>query len=87
MRVLRQENWLVALIDNDVLPLDTYLPLVGTRPLLPQTLEWALYTSLVSRAAPPALPARRAAAAWRGDAEGLSGARPPRASIGWYARS
>lgn len=47
MRVLRRENWLVALVNNEVLPLTHSLPLLGERPLLPQTLEWALYTTLV----------------------------------------
>mmetsp|Transcript_25985 Transcript_25985/g.60064 ORF Transcript_25985/g.60064 Transcript_25985/m.60064 type:complete len:817 (-) Transcript_25985:513-2963(-) len=47
MRIMRRENWLVALINNDVLPLAQPLPLLGNRPLLSVTLEWALYTSLL----------------------------------------
>jgi hypothetical protein len=56
MRIMRKENWLVALISNDVLPLSATVPLVGSRPLLPQTLEWSLYTTLVGASPSPNSP-------------------------------
>jgi hypothetical protein len=57
MRIMRKENWLVALLNNEVLPLSLPLPAwpwaprgaapQRTRPLLPQTLEWSLSLTLL----------------------------------------
>lgn len=47
MRIMRRENWLIAMVSADVLPLDVPIPGLGSRNLLSKTLEWNLYTLIL----------------------------------------
>lgn len=39
-RIMRKDNYFIAMIDRDVLDLTIPLPFLNSRPLLTKTLEW-----------------------------------------------
>lgn len=41
-RIMRQENYMIALVNKEVLPLFVHIPLYGKTPLITATVEWAL---------------------------------------------
>jgi autophagy-related protein 9 len=46
-RLMRRENYLIALFNKDILDLKLPVPFIGSRELLSQTLEWALMFSIL----------------------------------------
>jgi autophagy-related protein 9 len=41
-RIMRKDNYFIAMINRDVLDLTVPIPILNTRPLLTRTLEWNL---------------------------------------------
>jgi len=41
-RIMRKDNYFIAMIDRDVLELKLPVPFLSTRPMLSRTLEWNL---------------------------------------------
>merc|ERR1740125_69256 len=45
-RIMRKDNYMIAMVNKDVLKLDVYIPFVGRRPIMTKTLEWNLQMTL-----------------------------------------
>eukprot|EP01026_Neomeris_dumetosa_P032471 TRINITY_DN2579_c0_g1_i10.p1 TRINITY_DN2579_c0_g1~~TRINITY_DN2579_c0_g1_i10.p1 ORF type:complete len:639 (-),score=56.33 TRINITY_DN2579_c0_g1_i10:774-2690(-) len=46
-RIMRRENYLIAMLNNGIIPLTFHFPIVGSRVLMTKTMEWNLYWGLL----------------------------------------
>ena len=49
-RIMRRENFMIAMFNKDLVPAHVSLPLLGRIPFMPKALEWSLFKSILDYA-------------------------------------